>query len=311
MGKRRITVAIPVYNEEQVLPELLRRLKSLAACLPEYQFSFLFIDDGSQDGSFDLLTAHVASDPAVTVLKLSRNFGHQAALSAGLDHADGDAVVLMDADLQDPPEAIGEFLRHFEAGFDVVYAIRVRRKEPLWLRIAYSLYYRLFSRLSSQEMPLDAGDFSLLSRRVAETIRALPEKHRFLRGLRSWAGFKQKGIIVERAARYAGERKYTLAKLLALAADGIFSFSVLPLRAAACLGLLATVASSLYAMYAVVVRLVTSSSPTGFSALLVTMVFLSGVQLLFFGVVGEYIGRIYEQTKGRPSYIVDRVVKGD
>ncbi|MCC6128433.1 MAG: glycosyltransferase family 2 protein [Acidobacteria bacterium] len=311
MERKRITVAMPVFNEEEVLPELIRRLKAVAESSSRYEFHFLFVDDGSRDRSFEILSELAAADPSVTVIRFSRNFGHQAALEAGLDHARGDAVVLMDADLQDPPEVIPEFLRHFEEGNDVVYAIRVKRKEGLALRIAYALYYRVFARLSSLDVPLDAGDFSLLSARVARTISSLPEQHRYLRGLRSWAGFRQKGIPIERSARYAGERKYTYAKLLALAADGLFSFSVIPLRAAALLGFLAILAASAYGLYAIGFRLLTSTVPVGFSGLLVTMVFLSGVQLFFFGVVGEYIGRIYEQGKGRPPYVIDRIIKND
>jgi dolichol-phosphate mannosyltransferase len=249
-------------------------------------------------------------NPLVTTVALSRNFGHQPALSAALDHATGDVVVLLDGDLQDPPEEIPRFLSAYGDGYDVVYAKRERRKEPLWLRFCYWAYYRLLARMARPALPLDAGDFSLLSRRVVDEIRAAPERHRYLRGLRAWAGFRQIGIPVERAGRHAGESKYSVGRLVELGLDGIFSFSILPIRAAAVLGASAVALTLLFALYAVFVRIVWQRSPQGFTALLVIITFISGVLLFFVGVIGEYVGRIYEEVKARPLYVVDRVVRG-
>jgi len=268
------------------------------------------VDDGSRDGSRDVLIRAAASEPRLVLIALSRNFGHQAALSAALDHVTGDAVVLMDGDLQDTPEAIPKLVRAHLEGYDVVYAQRVRRKEGWLLRLCYATFYRMLARLSNVELPVDAGDFGLMSRRVVDQLRKAPECHRYLRGLRAWAGYRQIGIAVERSARAGGESKYSLAKLVALACDGFFSFSVAPLRAAALLGLGAIVLSSLYAAYSVAAKLAFGHSPQGFTALIVVMTFLSGVNLLFLGLLGEYLGRVYEEVKRRPLYVVDQVVRG-
>jgi polyisoprenyl-phosphate glycosyltransferase len=239
---------------------------------------------------------------------LSRNFGHQAALSAALDHATGDVVVVMDADLQDNPSAIPQFLEQFSQGYDVVYAQRMRRKESWYLRLAYFMFYRLILHLSDIELPVDAGDFGLLSRRVVQQIRRTPERNRYLRGLRAWVGFKQIGIAVERSRRYAGESKYSLTKMVRFAFDGIFAFSIVPLRAAAVTGLFAIMAAGVYSLYAVYVRFALHRSPAGFTATILVVTFLSGVNLFFLGVIGEYVGRVYEEVKRRPLYVVNSVI---
>ena len=244
-------------------------------------------------------------------LRLSRNFGHQAALTAALENVTGDVIVVMDGDLQDRPEEIPRFLAEHEQGFDVVYAQRVRRKESLPLRAAYFTFYRLMSRLSEVKVPVDSGDFALLSRRVVDQLNLLPERHRYIRGLRTWVGFRQTGIPVERDARAGGEPSYTLRKLFRLAFDGVFAFSVTPLRAAWLLGACAAAAASLYALYAIVQRLFLGTSPQGFTALIVAIVFFSGIQLLFLGLIGEYLGRVYDEAKGRPHFIVTEVVRGE
>ena len=305
----RVSVAIPVYDEEAVLPELLRRLLAVLDTLPGGPHEAVFVDDGSRDGTLRILTAAVAADPRVRVVVFSRNFGHQPAFGAGLAHARGDVVILMDGDLQDPPEAIPRFLDQHAAGYDVVYARRVGRKEGLRFRFAYALAYRLINRLSDIPLPLDAGDLALLSRRVVDAINRLPERQRYLRGLRAWAGFRQIGIEVERGARVAGDAKYGVADLTRLALDGMLSFSVAPLRAAAVVGALSVAASALFVLYALYVRLVQGQSPQGFTALLVAVTFLGGVQLFFLGVVGEYVGRIFEETKRRPGYLVADVLE--
>lgn len=292
------------------MPELLRRLDAVLTALPGGPHEMVLVDDGSTDDTFRVLAEAAQRDPRIVAISLSRNFGHQAAVSAALDHASGDLVAVMDGDLQDPPEALPSLIAEQAKGFDVVYARRVGRKEIWPLRLAYFLFYRLIARVSNVRLPLDAGDFSLLSRRVVERLRELPEHHRYLRGLRSWVGFRQTGIDVERSRREAGKSKYGLLRLLRLAFDGIFSFSMAPLRAASILGLIVVVGAVLYALYAVYVRLFMGISPTGFTALIVVVTLLSGVQLLVLGVIGEYLGRVYEEAKGRPLYVVGRVVRG-
>jgi len=279
--------------------------------LPGGPHEIVMVDDGSTDGSRQALFRAAAAETRLVVVALSRNFGHQAALSAALDHVTGDVVVLMDGDLQDPPEAIPLLLRTHLEGYDVVYARRVRRKEGWLLRASYATFYRVLARLSNVHLPVDSGDFGLMSRRVVEQLRRAPERHRYLRGLRAWAGYAQIGVTVERAARAGGGSKYSLRKLIALACDGFFSFSVAPLRAAALLGLGAIVLSTLFALYAVGVRLLLGQSPQGFTALIVVMTFLSGTNLLFLGLLGEYLGRVYEEVKRRPLYVVDQIVRGD
>jgi polyisoprenyl-phosphate glycosyltransferase len=305
----RLSIAIPLHNEERVLPELLRRTLSVLDGLPGGPHELLFVDDGSTDATLQIATAAAARDGRIVVLELSRNFGHQMALTAALDHVTGDAVVLMDGDLQDTPEAIPLFVEHHLRGFDVVYAKRVHRKESVFLRAAYWTFYRLAASISDIRLPLDAGDFSLLSRRVVDAIRSSPERNRFLRGLRSWVGFRQLGIDVERAARAAGTSKYSLRRLLHLAADGLFAFSVVPLRAAMAVGLLTILAAGLFTVYAVMVRLLSGTVPAGFTALLVVVTFLSGIILFFLGVIGEYVGRIYEEVKRRPPYLLASVMR--
>lgn len=304
----RLSVAVPLFNEEQGIGELLRRVTAVLDALPGGPHEMVFVDDGSSDRTFELLTEAALRDPRIVAICLSRNFGHQAALSAALNHVSGDFVVVMDGDLQDPPEAIPSFLEEQRKGFDVVYARRVRRKESWPLRLSYFLFYRLIASMSNVQLPLDSGDFALLSKRVVAHLRSIPEHHRYLRGLRTWVGFRQTGIDIERSERAAGESKYSAIRLLRLAFDGFFAFSMAPLRAASLLGL-ATIAGSLaYAAYAVYVKVIGGRSPTGFTALIVGMALLSGVQLLVLGVIGEYIGRVYEETKGRPHYVIGRIV---
>ena len=307
----RLSVAIPIYNELELLPELLQRVGAVLHELPGGPHEIVMVDDGSTDGSRQALLRAATAEARLVVVTLSRNFGHQAALSAALDHVTGDAVILMDGDLQDPPEAIPLLVRTHQEGYDVVYARRVRRKEGWLLRASYATFYRILARLSNVDLPVDSGDFGLMSRRVVEQLRRAPERHRYLRGLRAWAGYAQIGVTIERAARAGGESKYSLGKLITLACDGFFSFSVAPLRAAAILGLGAIVLSTLFALYAVGVRLLLGQSPQGFTALIVVMTFLSGTNLLFLGLLGEYLGRVYEEVKRRPLYVVDEVVRGD
>ncbi len=308
-GNPRLSVGIAVYNEAGVLPELIRRLGMALAAIPGGPHEVIFIDDGSSDGSFEHLKAGAIANASLVLLRLSRNFGHQAALSAVLDCATGDATVLMDGDLQDPPEAIALFLEQYQKGYDVVYAQRSHRPEAWHLRLCYYVFYRLINRLSRIRLPLDSGDFSLLSRRTVSAIKQAPEVHRYVRGLRAWAGFRQIGVPVARQARYAGESKYNSLNLLGLAFDGIFAFSMVPLRATSLIGALATLCSTLFGIYSLYMKLFLHRSPQGFTAIILAIIFASGVQLLFLGVIGEYLGRVYDEVKGRPKYIIDETLR--
>jgi len=307
----RLSIGIPLYNEAAVIPELLTRLLAVLDVIPGGPHEVVCVDDGSTDGTRELLTHAAKRDARLKIVVFSRNFGHQAAFSAALDFATGNAVVLMDGDLQDEPETIPELVRRHEAGAEVVYARRVSRPEGLLRRVSYKLFYRMVSSLAEVELPLDSGDFALLGSRVVTALRRLPEHQRYLRGLRTWVGFTQVGVDVRRGARVAGEPKYTTWKLMKLALDGICSFSIVPLRAAAITGLVAIVISAAFSIYAIYMRLIVGAVPAGFTASLLVLTFLSGVQLLFLGVIGEYLGRIYGEAKGRPSYVVAEIIGGD
>jgi polyisoprenyl-phosphate glycosyltransferase len=305
-----LSIAIPMHNEASALPELLSRTRNVLDKLPGGPHQLLFVDDGSTDETLSLLSEAAAIDPRITVISLSRNFGHQAALTAAIDHVKGDATILMDGDLQDTPEVIPQFVEKYLEGYDVVYAQRTKRKESIPLRLSYYIFYRMMAQLSDIGLPLDAGDFALMSRRVVDRLQRMPEHHRYLRGLRGWVGFRQIGIPVERSERHSGRSKYGIWRLLKLASDGIFAFSIVPLRAAVMLGLFAIFFSGLFALYATFAKLIFHQSPKGFTALLLLITFLSGIQLFFLGVIGEYVGRIYEEAKGRPIYVIDRIIGG-
>ncbi len=305
----KLSLAIPIYNEEEVLPELLHRLQAVLDDLDGGPHEVVFVNDGSWDRSRELLDEASARDSRFVVVHLSRNFGHQVALSAALDHVTGDLVAVLDGDLQDPPEEIPRFLEKMREGYDVVYAVRKDRKESWWLRLSYALFYRLSSALSNISLPLDSGDFALLSRRVVDHMRTVTEHSRYLRGIRAWVGLRQVGLPIERAERFAGKPKYGTLALLKLALDGIFAFSLVPLRVAGLTGLIAITVALAYATHALYVKFVLDISPQGFTGIVILVVFLSGVQLLFLGVIGEYLGRVYEEVKRRPHYIVERIVR--
>lgn len=302
----RLSVAVPIHNEESVLPELLTRLRAVLDGLPGGPHEIVFVDDGSVDRTFAILEEAARQDSRIVVLSLSRNFGHQSAITAALDHVTGDAAVVMDGDLQDTPEAIPQFVEKYREGYDVAYARRVRRKEPWPLKLCYFVFYRLMARLSDIRLPLDSGDFGLMSRRVVDEVRRMPEHHRYLRGMRSWVGFRQTGLDVEREERHSGKSKYSISRLMKLAMDGIFAFSIVPIRVAALLGALAMLVSTIYVVFALYAKFFAHKSPQGFTGLIVAITFLSGMVLFFLGVIGEYVGRIYEETKGRPQYIIGR-----
>jgi len=304
MPRPEVSLVIPIYNEELVLPRLDERLRELLERIGE-QAEVLFVDDGSKDRSLELLRAMVAKEPRYRCLSFSRNFGHQRAITAGMDATRGKAVVVMDADLQDPPEVIVEMIAKWRQGYDVVYGRRRSREGETWFKLfTAKIFYRIFAAMIPIEVPLDTGDFRLMSRRVVIAMRELRETHRFVRGLVAWVGFKQTAVEYDRAARAAGETKYPLRKMMAFALDGIASFSVLPLRMATYLGLVVGALSVLYGLSALFVHVVMHATVPGWTTTVVLVSFLFSVQLLMTGVLGEYIGRIYEQVKQRPLYVV-------
>jgi dolichol-phosphate mannosyltransferase len=304
MGRPQISVVLPVFNESENLNALASRLFPVLDRVANGSFEVVFIDDGSRDGSAELLDALSEEDSRYKVIHFSRNFGHQAALQAGLDNASGAAVVLMDADLQDPPELILNFIEKWREGYQVVYAVRRKRKESIWKRFAYSLFYRTMKLIAEIEVPLDAGDFCLMDRRVVDTLVALRERNRFLRGLRQWVGFKQIGIEYERDARNAGEPKYTLRKLMGLAVTGYVGFSSMPLRIAAWLGVSTAALGFLLIIWSTVSRLVRPDIPQGWASTIAVILFVGGVQLVMLGIIGEYLGRVYDEVRVRPLYVV-------
>ena len=298
------SVVVPIWNEEQVIPALYERVISVMEAAGE-SWELICVNDGSSDNSMAMLLALREQDPRLRLLDFSRNFGHQIAITAGTDFADGDAVIVMDADLQDPPEVVLEMIEKWRAGYEVIYAVRASREGESRFKLwTASLFYRLLQRISDVDIPLDAGDFRLMDRRVVLAMRRLREKHRFMRGLSSWVGFKQIGIEYERAERYAGETKYPLNKMMRLAIDAITSFSYLPLQLATFFGFLFAGLSLLGIVITVILRLSGNLFFLGQATTLVSVLFLGGVQLIFLGILGGYLGRIYDEVKGRPLYIV-------
>ena len=308
LGRRRdhrvdLSVVVPVHNEAANLDPLLHRLIATLAALPG-TFEVVFVDDGSTDASPSILGRFAGADPRVGVLTLSRNFGHQAAVTAGLDHAAGRAVVVMDGDLQDPPEVVPALVDRWRAGFDVAYAVRRARKEAWPKRLAYFGFYRLLGAVADLAIPLDSGDFCLMDRKVVAALNALPERARFVRGLRTFVGFRQVGVPYDRAARHEGEPKYTFRALLTLAVDGIISFSGRPLRLLTCMGIgTATLAVALTG-WVCFDACVHRTAPRGWASVIVAVLFMGSMQMIGLGIVGEYVRLIFLETKGRPSYIV-------
>jgi len=309
MGSPRYSIVVPVFNEEEVLPELYDRLRLVIDGL-DGPAEIIFVNDGSADHSLALLKRFHANGPRVRIVSLSRNFGHQAAITAGLAHARGDAVAILDADLQDPPELLPKFFKGLGEGWDIVYGIRKERKEGAPKRLAYFVFYRLLRRMANIHMPLDSGDFCAMSRRVVDHLNALGESDRFIRGLRAWLGFRQTGIVYERDRRHAGVPKYTLMKLLKLSLDGLISFSYVPLRLIVVIGLVISLMSFL-GILVVLYRYIFTAYVPGYTSLAILILFIGGVQLLTLGVIGEYIGRISQQVKSRPLFVVDELTGFD
>lgn len=307
----RISVVVPLYNEAELFDTLTGRLQALAATYP-HPVEVVLVDDGSKDDTAGRMRQLAVSDNRFQAVFLSRNFGHQTALTAGMNMARGtEAVMLIDGDLQDPPELLHEFHAKLCDGYDIVYAVRKIRPEGMLKRVAYKVFYRLLRRLANVDMPLDSGDFCLLRREVVDCLNRMPEESRYLRGMRSWIGFRQIGIPYRRDDRAGGAPKYSLRMLLRLAADGIINFSELPVRMASYTGLTVIMIGALYALWALVQLMTSNTPPRGFTGLLVTMLLFSGTQLLFLGIIGEYVLRIFFQVKQRPLYLIrERIVDG-
>lgn len=302
-----VSIVAPVYNEEQVLPELYNRVTNVleGTGIP---YELILVNDGSRDASLQIMRQLHDRDARVKVLDFSRNFGHQMAITAGSDHASGEAVIIIDADLQDPPELILDLIERWRDGYEVVYAVRTEREGETWFKeFTASAFYRLINRITNVPIPLDTGDFRLMDRRVVDALREMREQHRFMRGLSSWVGFDQTGVGYVRRARYAGETKYPVRKMLKFAVDAITSFSYLPLQLATYFGFFVAALSLVGIVLTIGLRLFVHGNTiplSGQATTLVAVLFLGGVQLIFLGIIGEYLGRIYDEVKDRPLYIV-------
>jgi len=304
-----ISVVVPLYNEGAVLPALRQRLIELSAALQPHTVEPVLVNDGSTDATASLVDDFATAHESAKAVHLSRNFGHQQAVSAGLAVASGEYVAVIDGDLQDPPEEISRFVNKLEEGYDVVYAIRRDRKENWIKKTAYNTFYKILAKLSTIDIPLDSGDFCIMRRVVVDKINQMPERHRFVRGLRCYAGYRQTGLEYSRDRRAAGHPKYTLWKLIELAADGIFTFSAKPLRLATMLGFFSIVAALVYSAYIVGWRLLSDEQLPGFASTIVVVLYLGSIQLFCIGILGEYIGRIHDEVKGRPGFIIERITQ--
>jgi dolichol-phosphate mannosyltransferase len=304
----KYSLIIPIYNEEETIPELYRRVSDVMDSLDD-SVELILINDGSRDRSLNLMRELQERDARVCYISFARNFGHQAAVTAGLNFARGQVIVVLDADLQDPPELIPKMIESWQAGYHVVYAQRTKRKKESWFkRLTAYVFYRLLRRLADVDIPADTGDFCLMDRQVVDVLNSMPERNRYIRGLRAWIGFRQTAVKFERDPRFAGEVKYTFKKSLALAINSLVSFSKIPLRLSTYLGLFSALIALLMALLVLYWRLQQPDSPvTGLATILIAVFFLGSVQLISIGILGEYIGRIYEEVKGRPAYTIAEI----
>jgi dolichol-phosphate mannosyltransferase len=304
----QVSFVIPLYNESEVLPKLVERINKLIDTLP-IVVEVVLVDDGSKDNTADLIQQLAFTDKRYNAVLLARNYGHQLALSAGLSSARAtEAIMVIDGDLQDPPELLPEFYELYKQGYDVVYAVRKKRKEGFVKKMAYHTFYRILKSISYIDIPLDSGDFSLISRRVVDVLNKMPEESRYIRGMRTWIGFKQVGYEYDRDSRAAGDSKYSFKKLLKLAHNGIFNFSEFPIKIITKLGLISILTSLIYLIDTIIKKYYYNSVPQGFTALLFTIILFSGVQLISLGIIGEYVLRIFFQVKGRPLYIIKKKI---
>lgn len=310
---KTVSVIIPVYFEEKVVEECYRRVDAVLNGLDGYNYEIVFVDDGSEDRTFELLKKIAADDSCVKVISFSRNFGHQAAVTAGLRTVCGDAIVIIDADLQDPPELIPEMLSLWEAGNEVIYGKRKRRKgESAFKLLSAKMFYNALNALSDVEIPKDTGDFRLVDRKVVDVVNSMPEHNKFLRGLFSWCGYRQYSFEYDRHERFAGKTKYPLKKMLKLASDGIISFSNKPLKLVGALGFFTVLISIVLFIYTIVTYVLDLGNVSaGWTSIMVVITFFTGVQLVSLWIISEYIGKIYEDVKGRPEYVVDKTINID
>jgi glycosyltransferase involved in cell wall biosynthesis len=308
---KKISILIPAYNEEEVLRHLYERLAKLAGETNNYTFEFLFVNDGSRDRTLEMIKEYAKSDERISYINLSRNFGKEIAMIAGLDHVTGDATVIIDADLQDPPELIPQMIKYWEEGYDDVYAKRRSRAGESWFKkITSEVFYRLLQKSTNIPIQRDTGDFRLLSRRCVEALREFRESQRYTKGMFSWIGYKKKELLYDRDPRAAGETKWNYIKLTNFAIDGITSFTTAPLRISTILGTLVSFAAFIYILYLVIRTIFYGSDLAGYPSMMAVILFLGGVQLLSLGVIGEYIGRIFNETKQRPLYLVEEYYDG-
>ncbi len=300
----RYSIVVPVYNEELVVEESYKRLKQVMDSTNE-PYELIFVNDGSRDKTAELVSGLCDHDKNVRLINFSRNFGHQTAITAGMDNSSGQAVVVIDADLQDPPEVILDMIAKWKEGYDVVYGQRLKRKgETFFKKVTAKLFYRLLSSMTSVDIPVDTGDFRLIDRKVCDVMSSLTEKNRYVRGLVSWVGFKQTAVTYVRDERFAGETKYPLKKMLKFAMDGITTFSYKPLKISTYVGFLVSILSFIYLIVVLCLKLFTDTTVSGWASTLAVSLIFNGVILMMLGIIGEYIGRIYDETKNRPLYII-------
>lgn len=310
-GVPHLSVIVPVFNESAVIRAFYDRATQALSAIPDVTYELIFVDDGSRDDSYQQLGDLAATDPRLRVIKFSRNFGHQIAITAGLDLAQGDCLAVIDADLQDPPEVIGDMIQKWREGYDVVYGVRADREgEGQMKLLTASVFYRVLNRITKISIPVDVGDFRLMSRRAANHLRKLREQDRFVRGLVSWIGFRQTGVSYHRDKRFAGETKYPYRKMIKFALDGITSFSTMPLKIATWMGYAASALAFLY-LASVFVQWQLGKTVEGWATIMVALLFMGGTQLICLGIIGEYVGRIFSESKGRPLYIVETVLGSD
>ncbi len=311
MTKKLLSIVVPVYNEQEVIDETFKRL---SAVFKDYfmNIEYIFINDGSKDNTYFKLGEIAKNNPEVRIINFARNFGHQIAITAGMDYAKGDAVVIIDADLQDPPEVILQMVEKWQEGYEVVYGKRLKRDgETIFKKFTAKMFYRFLDSMTDVKLPVDVGDFRLIDRKVCNAMKSLPERSRYVRGLVSWVGFKQTSVEYKREKRFAGETKYPLKKMIKLAGDGIFSFSYKPLKLATFAGMLVSAFSFIYLIVVLIQKFVKNDVASGWASSMAVSLFFNGVMLIVLGIMGEYVGRIYEEVKARPLYIVGELVGFD
>jgi glycosyltransferase involved in cell wall biosynthesis len=303
---KRISILIPAYNEQEVLRHLYERLGKLAEETPDYDFEFLFVNDGSRDRTMEIIKSYAEKDDRIAYVNLSRNFGKEIAMAAGLDHVTGDACVIIDADLQDPPELIPKMIKYWEDGYDDVYARRTSRSGESWLKKATSeLFYKILQKSTTIPIQRDTGDFRLLDKRCVEALRQFRESQRYTKGMFSWVGYKKKEILYDRDPRAAGETKWNYRKLVNFAIDGITSFTTAPLRFSSLMGITISAVAFIYIIYLVIRTVLFGPDQAGYPSMMAAILFLGGVQLISIGIIGEYVGRIFNETKHRPLYFIE------